>query len=231
LEQFHFSLFQSWCRCELGIYTFAYSLSSLYCAHFWKKIKNLLTPISVLIFSFVDDRLFVSQEKSYKKSNTNLFYSYNIISFLFSQFSLVIEHNKLEVFHFLRLTKNINPSSLDLCPLGGPILYPKDMWCYLKFFFDKKLLFCQHIHYYSNKALSMIKSMKMLDNSTRELSLIHKWLLYKICALPIAFSALIFQKSTTLSTAQEIKENTDKSSFIDHRNILYLTNMKSRGYN
>ena len=104
------------------------TLSALYIVPIFKKrLKNLLTPIPVLIFSFVDNRLFIFQEKSYEKSNANLFCSYSIISSLFSQFSLVIEHDKLKMFHFLRSTKNINPSFLDLHPLEGSILYPKDM--------------------------------------------------------------------------------------------------------
>jgi len=54
------------------------------------------------------------------------------------------------------------------------------------FFFDKKLSSCQHIHYYANNTLSMIKDMKMLGNSTR-LFLMHKWLLYRIYVLLIIF--------------------------------------------
>jgi len=46
---------------------------------------------------------------------------------LLNQFGLVIKHNKLEVFHFSRLTKNINPSLLDLRPLENSILQPKDI--------------------------------------------------------------------------------------------------------
>jgi len=49
-----------------------------------KRTKNILTSIPVLIFSFVDNSLFVSQKKSYEKSNANLFCSYNIILFLFN---------------------------------------------------------------------------------------------------------------------------------------------------
>ena len=93
---------------------------------FEKRTKSLLPPIPISTLFFVDDGLFISQEKSYEKSNTNLFYRYNIISSLFIQFSLVIKHNKLEVFHFLRLTKIIHSSSLDLCLLEGPLLYLKD---------------------------------------------------------------------------------------------------------
>jgi len=186
LEQFCFYLFQGWHRYESVICTFTYSLSSWYCVHFpyiWEKIKNLLTSIQVLILLFFNDWLFISQDKSYEKSNTNLFCSYDIISSLFSQFGLVIKHDKLKVFHFSRLAKKIN---LDLCSLKGLILYLKDIWCYLEFFFDKKLSFCQHIYYYANKALSTIKSMKMLGNFTRGLSLTHKQLFYRMCVLLIA---------------------------------------------
>ena len=101
-------------------------LSTFYIAHifhiFEKRSKNLLTPIPVSILLFVNDGLFVFQEKSYEKSNTNLFCSYSIISFLFNQFGLVIEHDKLEFFHFSRLTKNRNPLPLDLGPLEDPLL-------------------------------------------------------------------------------------------------------------
>ena len=80
---------------------FAFYITSIFHI-FEKRSKTLLTPIPVL---FLDDGSFVSQKKSYEKSNVNLFYSYNIILFLFNQFSLVIKYNKLKVFHFSRLTK------------------------------------------------------------------------------------------------------------------------------
>jgi len=59
------------------------------------------------------------------------------------------------------------------------------VWQYLGFFFDKKLSFHQHIHYYANKALSTIKDMKMLGNSIRGLSPMHKQLLYRTCVFSI----------------------------------------------
>ena len=92
---------------------------------FEKRTKNLLSPISVYTLLFIDDGLFICQEKSYKKSNTNLFCSYSIISSLFEQFSLVIEHNKSKIFHFSRLMKNYKMSSLYLSLLEGPLLHPK----------------------------------------------------------------------------------------------------------
>ena len=106
-------------------------LSAFYIAlifHIFKKrTKNPLTPILVSILSFVDNRLFVFQEKSYEKFNATLFYSYNIISSLFNQFNLVIEHDKSKVFYFSRSTKNVNLPLLDLRPLEGFLLKLKDI--------------------------------------------------------------------------------------------------------
>jgi len=112
---------------------------------FEKRSINLISNILVLFHSFVDDGFFISQEKLYKKSNVFLFYSYNIISSPFNQFSLTAKHGKSEVFYFSRLTKNFNPSLLDLSPLEGLILWPKDMWRYLGFYFNRKLSFWQYI--------------------------------------------------------------------------------------
>ena len=120
-------------------------LSALYIVsifYIFKKItQNLLPPISVSILSLVDDRLFISQEKSFMKSNANFFSSYNIISFLFNQFGLVIEHCKSKVFHFLRATKNFDPPPLDLELLDNSLLRPKDIWRYLELIFNRKLSF------------------------------------------------------------------------------------------
>jgi len=95
---------------------------------FEKRSKMLLSPILVLTLSFVDDGLLIFQEKSYKKSNINLFYSYSIISSLFNYFGFVIEHDKSEIFHFSRSIKNTQPPFLNLQPLGKPLLHPKNGW-------------------------------------------------------------------------------------------------------
>ena len=81
---------------------------------FEKRTGNLLHDIPISTLSFVDNSLFISQKKSFEKSNVNLFCSYSIIFFLFEQFSLTIKHVKSEVFHFSRATKNFNLLSLDL---------------------------------------------------------------------------------------------------------------------
>jgi len=65
-----------------------------------KYLKNLQIPISII--SFVDDGLFISQDKSLKISNARLFCSYNIMSILLKKFGLIVEHSKTEIFHFSR---------------------------------------------------------------------------------------------------------------------------------
>jgi len=104
-----------------------------------KHLKILKIPISVL--SFVDNEIFISQNKSLSISNTNLFCNYNIVLFLLMRFGLVMKHSKTEVFYFSRPHGAFNPPPLDLTPLSGPILLPKPTWRYLGFIFDCKLSF------------------------------------------------------------------------------------------
>ena len=141
-------------------------LSTLYLSPFLyileNRLKNLKIPISIL--SFVNDSLIIAQNKSFDISNSHLFCSYNILSKLLDSFSLIIEHSKTENFHFSKSQGFFNPPPLDLSPLGGPILQLKDSWRYLGFIFDRKLTFHKHIDYYTNKAISTVKCMKLLGN-------------------------------------------------------------------
>jgi len=61
------------------------------------------------------------------------------------------------------------------------MLISKNTWRYLDFIFDRKLSFCQHINFYANKMISMVKYMKILGNSTRGLNPQQKCLLYRSC--------------------------------------------------
>jgi len=149
-----------------------------------KRFKNLNLRISIL--SFVDDGLFIVQNKSFTISNSHLYCSYNILSKLLDSFGLIIKHSKTEIFHFNRSHGPFNPPPLNLSPLGGPILRPKDSWKYLGFIFDQKLSFHKHIDHYANKAISMVKCMRLLENLSRGISPLQKRLLYRCCALPIA---------------------------------------------
>ena len=162
-------------------------LSALYLFPFLyileKCLKNLNIPVSII--SFVDDGLIISQNKSIDISNSHLFCSYNVLTKLLDKFSLIIEHSKTEIFHFNRLHGFFNPPPLDLSTIRGLTLYPKDSWKYLGFIFDKKLTFHQYINHYLNKAISMVKCMKLLGNLSQGINLIQKHLLYRCYALSI----------------------------------------------
>ena len=163
-------------------------LSSLYLSPLLyiieKRIKSLNIPMFIL--SFVDNGLFIIQNKSISISNSHLFCGYNILSKLLNSFGLIVEHSKTEIFHFNRSHGLFNPPPLDLSPIGGPVLRPKNSWKYLGFIFDQKLLFHLHIDHYANKAILTVKCMKLLGNSSRGINLIQKRLLYRYYALPIA---------------------------------------------
>ena len=118
-------------------------------------------------------------------SNSFLLCSYNIISKILINAGLVMEHNKTEIFHFTRARHPPN-LSIDLTTVGGPIINPKPIWRYLGFFFNRKLNFHHHTHFYATKCLSTLSAMKMLSNSSRGLLPIQKQLLYRTCILPIA---------------------------------------------
>ena len=162
-------------------------LSALYLSPIFysleKCLKNLEIPISLIFF--VDNGLFVSQNKFILHSNVNLFCNYSIISSLLSKFDLIIEHGKTDVFHFSRTHGAFNPPPLDLSPISSPMLLPKNIWRYLGFIFNYKLTFRNHIYFYSNKVISTIKCMKLLGNSTRGINSIQKQQLYRCCTLPI----------------------------------------------
>jgi len=142
-------------------------LLALYLSPFFHILENCLKilkiPISTL--SFIDDGLLIAQSKSLHLSNSHLYCSYNVMSNLLLKFGLIVEHLKTEVFHFFKLHGSFNSSLLDLSPISGPILHSKNLWRYLGFFFNRKLLFHQHIDYYSKKAISTVKCMKILGNS------------------------------------------------------------------
>ena len=103
-------------------------LSALYLFPFLYILENHFKNlnISVSIILFVDDGLFISQDKSPVSSNSCLFYSYNIMTKLLNKFGLIVEHLKTEVFYFNRSHGFLNLLSLDLFSIGSPILVPKN---------------------------------------------------------------------------------------------------------
>jgi len=178
-------------------------LLALYLAPFLhileKHLKNLNLQVSLL--SFINDGLLIPQSKSFEISNSCLYCSYNVALNLLTKFSLLVEHSKTKVSHFSRLQGGFSPPPLDLSPLGRPSLSPKDSWCYLGFIFDRKFLFHNYIDFYTNKAISTVKCMKILSNSTKELNPHQEFLLYKSYAMPIALYSfqLWYYNKTPLS--------------------------------
>jgi hypothetical protein len=65
-------------------------------------------------------------------------------------------------------------------------LKPKEHWRYLGFFFDWHLLFHEHVHFYTTKAISTVCAMGMFGNSFHGLSPRQKHILYRSCVMPIA---------------------------------------------
>jgi len=172
-------------------------LSALYLASFLhileKHLKNLNFQVSLLFF--VDDGLLITQSKSFVTSNAHLFCSYNVVFNLLTKFELHIKYSKTEVFYFSRAHGTFNPPPLDLSfPLGSPTLSPKPSWHYLGFIFDRKLSFHNYINFYANKAISMIKCMKILGNSTRGFNPCQNRLLYRCCTMPITIVATTYYK-------------------------------------
>ena len=88
-----------------------------------KCFKILKIPVSIL--SFVDNGLLVAQSKSLAISNSNLFYSYNIIFSILKRFGLIMKYRKTKVFHFSRSHSLFNLLLLNISTLGGLILQPK----------------------------------------------------------------------------------------------------------
>jgi len=167
-------------------------LSALYLSPFLYILENHLKNlnISVSIISFVDDGLFISQNKLFDISNSHLFCSYNVMTKLLDKFSLIVEHSKTEVFHFNRSHSPFNPPPLNLSSIGGSVLTSKNSWKYLGFIFNRKLSFHQHIDFYSNKAMSTVKCMKILGNLSCGIIPTQKCLLYRCCILPITLYGL-----------------------------------------
>ena len=88
---------------------FIYFIYCSYLSHLQKRPKNLFQNLAFSFLSFVDDSLFISQEKSFERSNIILFCSYNIITSFFDQVQLTVKHRKLEIFYFFTLSRNFNP--------------------------------------------------------------------------------------------------------------------------
>jgi len=99
-----------WAKAQLSLLSFLLFISPQSLKH----SKNLKENIPTDILSFVDDGLLISQEKSYSLSSSFLLCSYNIMSKILLDAGLVMEHSKMELFHFMRAQ---HPPNLPTPPL------------------------------------------------------------------------------------------------------------------
>ena len=121
---------------------------------------------------------------------------------------LVMKHSKTKPFHFTRARHSSNPS-INLSSVGEPIISPKPIWQYLGFYFDCKLNFHYHMHFYATKCLFTLNAIKILGNSSQGLLSIQKRLLYRTCVLPIAlygFQLWFFKDALLIKNLTELKK-------------------------
>jgi hypothetical protein len=140
------------------------------------------------LISYVGNGDIIVQSPNIETNCSMLYHAYVIVYSLFTGLGLALEHNKTELFHFTRARTGFD-RPLDL----GYALYteetplrPKTYWRYLSFWFNCKLMFEEHVRFYTTKALTMAQAMRMLGNSMRGLSLCNKHILYRTCVLSIA---------------------------------------------
>jgi hypothetical protein len=137
--------------------------------------------------SYVDNGMFITQSVRLEDNLPLLTEAYGVIFQAFTSLRLVLEHDKSEVFHFSQARRFSSlPINLGFALYTGATpLCPKPIWCYLGFFFDRKLLFKEHVRLYSTKAFTMVKAMGMLGNSNRGVTLAQKCILYRSCMVPV----------------------------------------------
>jgi hypothetical protein len=163
-------------------------LSALYLAPVIKLFESQAVHPNCDVLSDVDDGPLIIQAKDWGSNFNHLREAYRIVFNLFDCFGLVLEHNKSELFHFTCKCGDTNPP----LALGWglfteeTLLKPKEHWRYLGFFFDRHLLFHEHMCFYTTKAISMVCTMGMLGNSFRRLSPRQKHILHRSCVVPIA---------------------------------------------
>jgi hypothetical protein len=87
--------------------------SALYFAPVLAIFNQRAAHLNITILSYVDDGTLIVQSKSWDSNLRVLREAYGIMFDLLTKFGLVLEHDKLELFHFSRKPGDDNPS-LDL---------------------------------------------------------------------------------------------------------------------
>jgi hypothetical protein len=150
------------------------------------------------VMSYVDDGTLIAHSPWLEDNLEPLKEVYGWIYHAFTSLSLVLEHTKYKVFHFTKARGNPDlPINLGFQPFtGDTLLKPKVTWRYLGFFFDRKLLFKEHIQFYTTKALTTVRAIGMLRNLVQGLILSHKRLLYRSHVVPVMMYGLHLSDTT-----------------------------------
>jgi hypothetical protein len=137
----------------------------------------------VVLISYVDNSTIIVQSDTWDKNLVKLKSAYKIVFELTQSMGLVLEHNKLEGFHFSWKHGDSNPDiDLGYAPFTRTtLLHPGTTWRYLGFFFDRALTFREHVKRYMNKALTTVRAMLALGNSVCGLRPKHKRMLPRLC--------------------------------------------------
>jgi hypothetical protein len=128
------------------------------------------------LMSYMDDGLLIARARRLEDNLQPLREAYGWMHRAFEAIGLVLKHSKSEAFHFYHAHANlVLPIDLGFAPYTGVTpLRPKDTWRYLRFFFDCKLSFKEHIRFYSTKVLTTVNAMGMLGNSVQGLNPMQK---------------------------------------------------------
>jgi hypothetical protein len=121
--------------------------SALYFAPMLAIFNQHAAHLGVTVLSYVDDGTLIFQSKSWETNLCILKEAYSIMFNLFTEFGLVLEHDKSKLFYFSRKPRDKN-LSLDLSYqpyTNGNPLKPKTYWRYLGFYFDCVLNFKEHM--------------------------------------------------------------------------------------
>jgi Reverse transcriptase (RNA-dependent DNA polymerase) len=142
-------------------------LSSLCLVPILKLYSASDSGCQVNIMSYVDDGTLIAHSPQLEDNLKPLKEAHGWIYHPFTSLSLVLEHTRSEAFHFTRARGDLDlPINLSFQPImSNTPLRPKLTWQYFGFFFDHKLLFKEHIWFYSTKAQTTIRAMGTLGNS------------------------------------------------------------------
>jgi hypothetical protein len=129
-----------------------------------KIFRTRSVGLGCTLISYVDDGDIIVQSPNIETNCSMLYHAYVIVYLLFTVSGLALEHDQTKLFHFTRARTRFDcPLDLGYAPYTGETpLQPKTYWRYLGFWFDHKLMFEEHVRFYTTKALTTVMAMRMV---------------------------------------------------------------------